>query len=131
MACSKNEDSPPDNGGPFKQGTLYYSAADQLTRYDFQSKSEVIVFSGADHYRVSPDARRFMWYKNDFINGTTLDQVHDLSNPEDDEPVTFPYIVKQTPRFIPGSDNQYAALARVVADAIHGKNLILHGSKNN
>src|SRR3546814_11362952 len=66
MACSKNEDSPPDNGGPFKQGTLYYSAADQLTRYDFQSKSEVIVFSDGDHYRVSPDARRFMWYKNDF-----------------------------------------------------------------
>src|SRR3546814_3020252 len=77
MACSKNEDSPPDNGGPFKQGTLNYSAADQLTRYDFQSKSEVIVFYAGAHYRVSPDARRFIWNKNNFSNGTTLVQVHD------------------------------------------------------
>src|SRR3546814_8757090 len=96
MACSKNEDSPPDNGGAFKQGTLYYSAADQLTCYDFQSKSEVIVFSDGDHYRVSLDARRFMWYKNDFSNVTTLVQVHDLSNPEDYEPVTIPYIVERS-----------------------------------
>src|SRR3546814_12149720 len=72
-----------------------------------------------------------MWYKNDFSNGTTLVQVHDLSNPEDYEPVTLPYIVEQTPRFIPGSDNQYAALARAEDDAIKRQNLILFSSNKN
>src|SRR3546814_16367412 len=71
-----------------------------------------------------------MWYKNDFSNGTTLVQVHDLSNPEDYEPVTLPYIVEQTPRFIPGSDNHYAALARAEDDAIKRQELILFSSTN-
>src|SRR5690606_16503071 len=125
------EDSPSNNEDPIKQGTLYYTAADQLMRYDFKSKSIVSLFSDGDHYQVSPDASRFLWYKNNFSNGTTLIQVHSLSNPSEYEPVTLPYILEQTPRFIPGSHNQYVALARAADGAVNRQDVVLFSTDNN
>lgn len=129
-ACSKKGDRPSDHGGPIKQGVLYYSAAEELIRYDFQSKRQATLFSDGDHYRVSPDAKRFIWYKNNFSNGTTLVQVHNLSNPDEYEPITLSYILDQTPRFIPGSDHQYAALARADDGAAKRQDLIVFSSDN-
>lgn len=130
IACSKNSDSPSDNRVPIKQGTLYYSAADKLIRYDFQSKQEVKLFSDGDHYRVSPDAKRFIWYKNNFTDGTTLIQVHNLSNPDEYEQITLSYILSQTPRFIPGSDHKYVALARADDGAVKKHDLVVFSSDN-
>lgn len=130
IACSKNRGGPSDNGDPIKQGLLYYSAADELIRYDFQSKQEVKLFSEGDHYRISPDAKRFIWYKNNFTDGTTLIQVHNLSNPDEYKPVTLSYILDQTPRFIPGSDHQYVALARADDGAVKRQDLVVFSSDN-
>jgi len=128
--CSKKENEP-SNGGTIKQGTLYYSAADELIRYDFQSKQEINVFSDGDHYRISPDAKRFTWYKNDFVNGMTRIQIHNLSNPSEYHQVTLPYVLEQTPQFIPGTNNLYVALARAEDGAVKREDLILFGNDDN
>lgn len=130
VACSKSGDSPSDNNNPIKKGILYYSAANELIRYDFQSKQELKLFSDGDHYRISQDAKRFIWYKNDFTNGTTLVQVHNLPNPDEYEPITVSYILDQTPRFIPGSDHQYVALARADDGAVNRQDLVVFSSDN-
>jgi len=128
--CSKKENEPSD-GGSIKQGTLYYSAADELIRYDFQSKQEISLFSDGDHYRVSSEAKRFIWYKNDFSNGVTHIQIHNFSNPSEYDLVTLPYILEHTPQFIPGTNNLYAALARAEDGAIKREDLVLFSSDGN
>lgn len=129
--CSKNDDSASDDGAVIKQGTLYYSAADQLIQYDFQSKTEIALFSDGDHYRVSPDAKRFLWYKNNFSAGTTQVQVHSLGDPSDYESINLPYILEQTPRFIPGSNALYAALVRAADGAVKREDLLIFNSHDN
>lgn len=127
-ACSKDDEGLPEKERPIDQGVLYYSAAGELIRYDFSSKKRVSLFSGGDHYSVSQDAKRFIWYKNNFGDGTTSVQVHNSSNPSEYQLITLPYILDQTPKFIPGSENQYVALARAADGAVKRQDLVLFSS---
>lgn len=129
--CSKKDDHRPDENGTINQGILYYTAADELIRYDFQSRQEIILFSEGDHYRVSPDAQQFIWYKNNFGEGTTHVQIHNLSTPSEYQVVTLQSIVERTPQFIPGVSNRYVALARAADGTIKREDLILFNSDNN
>ncbi|PPL03522.1 PD40 domain-containing protein [Parapedobacter indicus] len=131
MGCSKRESHRPADNRAIKQGVLYYTAADELIRYDFQSKEEITLFSEGDHYRISPDAKQFIWYKNNFSDGTAHVQIHDLSTPSDYELVTIPSTLERTPQFIPGTSNFYAALVRAADGTIKREDLMLFNSDNN
>lgn len=129
-ACNNDDDSQVNNGNDNRQGTLYYSAAGELIRYNFQTKQEINLFSEGDQYWVSSDQKRFVWYKNNFYDGTTQVQIHNLTNPTEYQAITLPYILDQTPRTIPGSDQQYTALARAEDGAVERQDLVVFNSDN-
>ena len=123
--CKKSDPNIQD-----KSGTLYYSSANQLIKYDFQSKREIMLFSDGDNYRISENAERFLWYKNNFSEGLTQIQIHDLQTPTEYQTVKIPVIIENTPHFTVGETNLFAALARAEDDPINRKDLIFFNIKN-
>lgn len=123
--CKKSDSSIPE-----KSGTLYYSSANELIKYDFQSKREISMFSGGDNYRISEDAKRFLWYKNNFTDGVTQVQIHNLQTPTDYQTITIPTIIEHTPRFAIGETSLFAALARAEDDPIDRTDLIFFSFDN-
>lgn len=113
-----------------RSGSLYYSSANALTKYDFQSKQEITLFSDGDNYRISENAKRFLWYKNNFTDGLAQIQIHDLQTPTEYQTVKIPVIIENTPHFAVGKANLFAALARAADDPINRKDLVLFNSKN-
>jgi len=97
-ACGKSGDSEPK---PNQGGSLYYSEADALIRFDFDTGKENVLFSGGDNYRVWPKGQVFVWYKTDFSAGTTTCQIHQLVSPDQYRSISLPYILEATPRFAP------------------------------
>ncbi|HUH18425.1 hypothetical protein [Albibacterium sp.] len=113
-----------------KNGTLYYSSASALVQYNFQSKQEITLFSGGDNYRISENAKQFLWYKNDFTSGNTQIQVHNLQTPTEYQTIEIPVIIEHTPRFAIGKTDLFAALARAEDDPISRTDLIFFNTEN-
>ncbi|MFB5944802.1 TolB family protein [Albibacterium profundi] len=115
---------------PEKSGTLYYSSANELIKYDFRSKQEVSLFSGGDNYRISEDAKRFLWYKNNFTDGITQVQVHNLQTPSEYQTITVPLVIEHTPQFVIGETSLFAALARAEDEPINRTDLVFFNDNN-
>lgn len=130
--CSKSTGHPDkgEEGGSIKSGRLYYSAADQLIEYDFSTKKQTTIYSDGDHYSVSPEAKRFLWYKNDFSGGLTHVQIHDLSKPASFSNFTVAAILEATPKFISEKSNLYLALSRAADGAVKRTDLIIFNNED-
>lgn len=122
VSCNKAENSL--SGPGIHTGTLYYSSADELIRYDFETQSESTVFDGGDSYTVDPDKGKFAWYENDFYAQTTLVHIHDLEKPSDFGSIEIPAILESAPEFAPDED-LLGALARSTDEQDHRKDLLL------
>ncbi|QEC51601.1 hypothetical protein FRZ59_04045 [Anseongella ginsenosidimutans] len=128
VSCSKGEDPLPATG--IQAGSLYYSAADELMRFDFKTKQETLVFSGGSSYTISAAQEKFAWYKNDFAEQTTRVQVHDLEAPSGYESIIISATLESTPEFAPGEE-LLGALAESLDEPDLRKDLVLfnyHGA---
>ncbi|UAY57085.1 TolB family protein [Arachidicoccus terrestris] len=124
--CSKNNGTPQGGGSNrIDSGLLYYSAADKLVQYDFSARKETTIYSDGDHYQVSPHAKRFIWYRNDFTSGSTYVQIHNLLQPTQYRTILLPCILEGTPKFISESSHIYAALAKAADGAVKRTDLIV------
>ncbi|WP_423146393.1 hypothetical protein [Rubrolithibacter danxiaensis] len=120
-ACKKSEDK--KTGNTTQSGILYYSA-DDLTMYNFKTREEKVIFSGGDHYKLSADGQKFVWYKNNFSDGSTTVQIHSMQNPADFIPISIPAILESTPEFVNGEE-LLGALARSADEPDTRTDLIL------
>lgn len=111
-SCSKDDDGPEAPDSPeIHTGSLYYSSANALIRYDFDNREETIIFDGGDHYSIAVGKGKFAWYKNDFYERTTRVQIHDLNAPDGFEALEVQAILESTPEFAVNED-LLGALAR-------------------
>lgn len=92
-------------------GSVYYSQADALMRYEFGSRTESVVFEGGDSFTVSVAQGKFAWVENNFFANTSRVHVHELSTPSDVTTLDLAVILESAPEFAPGAD-RFGALAR-------------------
>lgn len=92
-------------------GSVYYSSADQLMRYDVAARTESVVFDGGDSFTLSPELDEFAWHENDFFTQTTRVHVHQLATPSQATTIELSAILESSPEFVPGAD-LFGALAR-------------------
>gem|GEM_PF-1248441 len=122
IACGKSNDKSPHHSD--QTGFLYYSAADDLIRFDFSTRREISIFSEGNNYRIALDGQQFVWYKNDPWQKTTHIQVHRTQAPDDYFTITLPYLLESTPSFAP-NEELLAALTASTDDPITRKDLLL------
>lgn len=92
-------------------GTVYYSQADALMRYEFGSRTESVVFEGGDSFTVSVAQGKFAWAENNFFANTSRVHVHELATPSNVTTLELAVLLESAPEFAPGAD-QFGALAR-------------------
>jgi dipeptidyl aminopeptidase/acylaminoacyl peptidase len=111
-ACRSAGDSAPDpaNPGIVLPGSVYYSGASQMYRYDLSTRQEHLLFADGSDYAISGAGNEFVWYKSSPFDGTTRIQIHTTTNPGEHQVIDLDLELESTPKI--AADSILAALTR-------------------
>lgn len=105
-ACSEDDETNPVSDDPKSaiKGTLLLSSASDFNRYDFATTLETSLFDGGSAYTVSSNGEEFVWYDNEYFEGTSTIQIHEVRNPENYQTINFDFNLEETPKIAGGTD---------------------------